>query len=318
MAIIYSYPSETNPQATDLLIGTSTVVTNGVEENVTRSYSIQTLTDYIKVLGGIGVESITFVAPLTGGTITKDGTVSIPLANTTTDGYLSSTDWNTFNSKLGSTGGTQDAIALWQSTTALGSSSLTQPAGNYIYSNKHFSPLTDATWDLGTSTVASRWKNIYSSATMYSANISISGYINTATGNGAAGQVLQSQGAGQPVKWRTEAVGSVTTVSIVSTAIPGITTAITNPTTTPQITLSITGTPVVTQYLDGTGNWSTPAGAGTLTGVAGTANRITIDNSNPAEPAVNADTSTGVATGSLTLATGGQIQTAIDAAVADR
>ena len=316
MAIIYSYPSETNPQATDLLIGTSTVVTNGVEENVTRSYSIQTLTDYIKVLGGIGVESITFVAPLTGGTITKDGTVSIPEANTTTDGYLSSTDWNTFNSKLGSTGGTQDAIALWQSTTALGSSSLTQPAGNYIYSNKHFSPLTDATWDLGTSTVASRWKNIYSSATMYSANISISGYINTATGNGAAGQVLQSQGAGQPVKWRTEAVGSVTTVSIVSTAIPGITTAITNPTTTPQITLSITGTPVVTQYLDGTGNWSTPAGAGTLTGVAGTANRITIDNSNPAEPAVNADTSTGVATGSLTLATGGQIQTAIDAAVA--
>jgi len=51
MAIIYSYPSETNPQPTDLLIGTSTVVTNGVKENVTRSYSIQTLTDYIKTLG---------------------------------------------------------------------------------------------------------------------------------------------------------------------------------------------------------------------------------------------------------------------------
>ena len=372
MAIIYSYPSETNPQATDLLIGTSTVVTNGVEENVTRSYSIQTLTDYIKVLGGIGVESITFVAPLTGGTITKDGTVSIPEANTTTDGYLSSTDWNTFNSKLGSTGGTQDAIALWQSTTALGSSSLTQPAGNYIYSNKHFSPLADATWDLGTSTVANRWKNIYSSATMYSANISISGYFNTATGNGTAGQILESQGAGQPVRWVDNAVGditgvssatlqqltvanstgpvpdlsivtgpvtnggtalatgdqifdfvdtnygpgTVTNVSIVSTEFPGITTTVTNATTTPQISLTSTGTPVVTQYLDGTGNWSTPAGAGTLTGVAGTANRITIDNSNPAEPAVNADTSTGVATGSLTLATGGQIQTAIDAAVA--
>ena len=101
MAIIYSYPSETNPQPTDLLIGTSTVVTNGVEENVTRNYSIQTLTDYIKTLGGIGVESITFTAPLTGGTITKDGTVGIPQSGTTTDGYLSSTDWNTFNSKLG-------------------------------------------------------------------------------------------------------------------------------------------------------------------------------------------------------------------------
>ena len=315
MAIIYSYPSETNIQSTDLLIGTSTVVTNGVQENVTRSYSVGNLAAYLNTII-TSVTSITFTAPLTGGTITNTGTVSIPKATAATDGYLSATDWSVFNSKMGSPNGLTNSIPVFTTPSTLGNSGLTQPAGNYIYSNKHFSPLTDATWDLGTSTVASRWKNIYSSGTMYSANISISGYINTATGNGVAGQVLQSQGAGQPVKWRTEAVGSVTTVSIVSTAIPGITTAITNPTTTPQITLSITGTPVVTQYLDGTGNWSTPAGAGTLTGVAGTANRITIDNSNPAEPAVNADTSTGVATGSLTLATGGQIQTAIDAAVA--
>ena len=313
MAIIYSYPSEANPQPTDLLIGTSTVVTNGAEENVTRNYSIQTITDYIKTLGGIGVESITFTAPLTGGTITKTGTVSIPKATDVVSGYLSSTDWSVFNGKMGSPNGLTNSIPIFTTPSTLGNSDLTQPAGNYIYSNKHFIPLDDAglvSWDLGTSAVAGRWR------TMYSSNIDISGYIKTATGDGVAGQLLQSQGAGQPVKWRTEAVGSVTTVSIVSTAIPGITTAITNPTTTPQITLSITGTPVVTQYLDGTGNWSTPAGAGTLTGIAGTANRITIDNSNPAEPAVNADTSTGVATGSLTLATGGQIQTAIDAAVA--
>ena len=75
MAIIYSYPSETNPQPTDLLIGTSTTTVDGKQTNVTRSYSMQTITDYIKTLGGIGVESITFSAPLTGGTITKDGTV---------------------------------------------------------------------------------------------------------------------------------------------------------------------------------------------------------------------------------------------------
>ena len=148
MAIIYSYPSETNPQPTDLLIGTSTVVTNGVEENVTRSYSIQTLTDYIKTLGGIGVESITFTAPLTGGTITKDGTVGIPQSDATTDGYLSSTDWNTFNSKLGGISGTADSIPLWETSSSLGNSALTQPTGNYIYSNKSFSPLADATWDL--------------------------------------------------------------------------------------------------------------------------------------------------------------------------
>ena len=74
MAIIYSYPKETNPQPTDLLIGTSTVTVDGKQSNVTRSYSLQTITDYIKTLGGVGVQSITFSTPLTGGTITNTGT----------------------------------------------------------------------------------------------------------------------------------------------------------------------------------------------------------------------------------------------------
>ena len=371
MAIIYSYPSETNPQPTDLLIGTSTVVTNGVEENVTRNYSIQTLTDYIKTLGGIGVESITFTAPLTGGTITKDGTVSIPQSDATTDGYLSSTDWNTFNSKLGGISGTADSIPLWQTSSSLGNSALTQPAGNYIYSNKSFAPFADATWDLGVSTVANRWKDIYSSGTVYSANLSLSGYINTATGNGTAGQILESQGAGQPVRWVDNAVGditgvtsatpqqlsvtsstgpvpdlsivtatvanagtalatgdqiydfviaqgygsgTVTNVSVVSTEFPGITTTVTNATTTPQITLETTGTPTSTQYLDGTGNWSTPAGAGTVTSVTGaSADTITVADSTTT-PSITAVTGA-VSGSSPNLATGAQIQTAIDAAL---
>jgi hypothetical protein len=50
--------------------------------------------------GGTGtVTSITTSAPLTGGTITTSGTIGISLATTSTNGYLSSTDWNTFNSK---------------------------------------------------------------------------------------------------------------------------------------------------------------------------------------------------------------------------
>ena len=371
MAIIYSYPSETNPQPTDLLIGTSTVVTNGVEENVTRNYSIQTLTDYIKTLGGIGVESITFTAPLTGGTITKDGTVGIPQSGSTTDGYLSSVDWNTFNSKLGGISGTADTIPLWQTTSSLGNSALTQPTGNYIYSNKSFSPLADATWDLGTSTVANRWKDVYSSGTVYSANLSLSGYINTATGNGTAGQILESQGTGQPVRWVDNAVGditgvtsatpqqlsvtsstgpvpdlsivtatvanagtalatgdqiydfviaqgygagTVTNVSVVSTEFPGITTTVTNATTTPQITLETTGTPTSTQYLDGTGNWSTPAGVGTVTSVTGaSADTITVADSTTT-PSITAVTGA-VSGSSPNLATGAQIQTAIDAAL---
>ena len=50
--------------------------------------------------GGTGtVESITALAPLTGGTITTIGDIGITLAATSTDGYLSSTDWNIFNNK---------------------------------------------------------------------------------------------------------------------------------------------------------------------------------------------------------------------------
>jgi hypothetical protein len=54
--------------------------------------------DAVEVSGG-SVTSIATNAPITGGPITSTGTISITQANTSTNGYLSSTDWNTFNSK---------------------------------------------------------------------------------------------------------------------------------------------------------------------------------------------------------------------------
>ena len=45
------------------------------------------------------VTSIATTAPITGGTITTTGTIGITQSSTSTDGYLSSTDWNTFNNK---------------------------------------------------------------------------------------------------------------------------------------------------------------------------------------------------------------------------
>ncbi len=48
------------------------------------------------------VTEIITSSPLTGGTITTSGTIGISQASTTTDGYLSSTDWNTFNNKQAS------------------------------------------------------------------------------------------------------------------------------------------------------------------------------------------------------------------------
>ena len=83
--------------------------------------------------------------------------------------------------------------------------------------------------------------------------------------------VVPSQSAG----------GSVTNFSAVSTAIPGITTVVINPTTTPELTLSINGGSVG-QFLDYTGNWSSPGGGvssitfnSTLTASTGDALSIT-------------------------------------------
>lgn len=50
--------------------------------------------------GGDGsVTNIATAAPITGGPITTTGTIGISQASTSTDGYISSTDWNTFNNK---------------------------------------------------------------------------------------------------------------------------------------------------------------------------------------------------------------------------
>ncbi len=59
--------------------------------------------------GGSGtVTSISTTSPITGGTITTTGTIGIDQADSTTDGYLSSTDWNTFNDKVPYTGAIAD------------------------------------------------------------------------------------------------------------------------------------------------------------------------------------------------------------------
>jgi len=203
MAIIYSYPQATNPQPGDLILGTSTVTENGKQTNVTKTYTMQTITDYIKSLGGIGVESITFSAPLTGGTITKDGTVSIPKADTTTDGYLSSTDWTTFNNKLGGIAGVQYSIPIWSTSATLGNSSIAEPGGGTTVTiAKALTPLTDATYDLGI-TGTQRWRNMFLSGTATAVdfsgtNLTITGTLSTNGSTGTDGYILQSKGAAAP------------------------------------------------------------------------------------------------------------------------
>ncbi|MFA5458174.1 MAG: LamG domain-containing protein, partial [Synergistaceae bacterium] len=53
--------------------------------------------------GASGVSSLTATAPIAGDVTTGDITISIPVATSTDDGYLTSADWSTFNGKVSGT-----------------------------------------------------------------------------------------------------------------------------------------------------------------------------------------------------------------------
>ena len=71
--------------------------TNG--QVLTYNSSTQLWTAQTPATGSGTVTSIATTSPITGGTITTSGTIGITQANGSTDGYLSSSDWNTFNNK---------------------------------------------------------------------------------------------------------------------------------------------------------------------------------------------------------------------------
>jgi hypothetical protein len=70
----------------------------GSNITITTNATNDTITIDSPDAGGT-VTSIATSAPIQGGTITTSGTISITQSGASTDGYLSSTDWNTFNGK---------------------------------------------------------------------------------------------------------------------------------------------------------------------------------------------------------------------------
>ena len=109
MAIIYSYEQETNPQFSDLLLGTDVSAAG----KPTKSFSIQSIVDLVQtgVPGGgtvtsIGTNSSTFVT-LSGGPIITSGIISASLSATGTPSattYLRGDNtWATIPSSLNTT-----------------------------------------------------------------------------------------------------------------------------------------------------------------------------------------------------------------------
>ena len=70
------------------------------------------------------ITSIATTGPITGGTITTTGTIGITQSGTASDGYLSSTDWNTFNNKQNALSGTTGYITKFISSSNIGNSVL--------------------------------------------------------------------------------------------------------------------------------------------------------------------------------------------------
>jgi hypothetical protein len=75
-----------------------TLTTTGTSGVATLIGATLNIPDYTEQYSGT-VTSVTAASPLTGGTITTTGTIGINKANAITDGYLSATDWDTFNNK---------------------------------------------------------------------------------------------------------------------------------------------------------------------------------------------------------------------------
>ena len=95
------------------LTGTPTLAT------VATTGSYNDLSDQPTIPGGT-VTEITTISPIAGGPITTTGSIRILQASTSTDGYLSSTDWNTFNNKSSFPGfGTTAGTALEGNTSLL-------------------------------------------------------------------------------------------------------------------------------------------------------------------------------------------------------
>lgn len=74
-------------------------------------------------IGGGTVTSVGTTSPILGGTITGSGTISIQQGTSTSDGYISHTDWNTFNGKQAAgnyiTALTGDGVAAGPGSAAL-------------------------------------------------------------------------------------------------------------------------------------------------------------------------------------------------------
>ena len=107
--------------------------------------SYNNTTGVISLTSGNLTEATSSVLTITGGTgaVLGSGTsIQVKQATTSVSGFLSSTDWTTFNNKANALSGTTNYIAKFTSSTGIGNSSIIDTANTYIQINKNGSSIT--------------------------------------------------------------------------------------------------------------------------------------------------------------------------------
>lgn len=95
--------------------------------------SYNNTTGVISLTGGNLTEATSSVLTITGGSgaVIGGGTsIQVKQATTSVSGFLSSTDWNTFNGKANALSGTTNYVSKFTSSTAIGNSTLQEVSGN--------------------------------------------------------------------------------------------------------------------------------------------------------------------------------------------
>lgn len=105
---------------------------NGITDWKVGDWAIFNGTVWNKVDNTDSITSVTATSPiLSSGGTTPD--ISIPQSNISTDGYLSATDWNTFNQKQAALGYTPEDVANKVTTVSAASTDIEYPSAKLLY-----------------------------------------------------------------------------------------------------------------------------------------------------------------------------------------
>ena len=332
MAIINSYPLAT-PKLTDLVLGTSTSSTG---QTSTKSFTVQSIKNTTA-----GVQTIITTIPATLN-ITGSGTANVTIdavtAAITSGGAALATSGDIYTFLTGKITGTPNTVPIWTDATTLGDSLISQAANGVIINGNS----TDGKLTLNCSATT---HGVTLQSPPHSANATYTWILPQAAGT--AGQVLTSGGgATDQLTWSTNGnIGGTGTTNKIAlfTGTNSIgdsimeSTAASGQFTGTRITIPTAGGGLSTQnlevngwYLDSNGekgtagqllsstgtatDWVNAPVTGVVTVTSADANVITVGGI-ASNPTINANTGA-VSSSSNNLATGTQIQTAIDSALA--